>query len=109
MSLFPEFLPIINEGMSVITAIVLFFAGIGSIVVLKWIIDRLNKHDERLECHENVFNDVRGDFADGRVQFTEMKGSIKQTQIIVDRIDKSLSDIAKTNTKVIESYLKKQG
>jgi septal ring factor EnvC (AmiA/AmiB activator) len=107
MSIF-EVIPIEEEGISVITCIIFFFAGVSSIAVLKWIISRLDKHDERLDCHEKVFDEVRHDFADGRVQFTEIKGSVKQTQTIVDRIDKSLSDIAKTNTKVIESYLRKE-
>jgi hypothetical protein len=104
-----EIIPIENCGMSVITGIILFFAGVGSVIVIKWIVGRLDKHDEKLEEHENVFDEIRHDFADGRVQFTELKGSIKQTEIIVARIDKSLSDIAKTNTEVIRSYLKKQG
>ena len=99
--------PIEYEGMSIITALVLFFMGVGFMAVLKWIRERLAVQDEKLEEHDKFVDDIRSEFADNRVQCAEMKGSIKQTQMVVDRIDRSLENIAKTNTKVIESYLKR--
>ncbi len=102
-----EFIPIENEGMSVVSALVLFFSGIGSWVIMKWIIEKFNYHDKVLTAHEKMFDEVTRELNNSKIQFTEMKGDIKQTRMIVDRIDKSLSDIAKTNTKVIESFLRK--
>jgi len=93
-----NFIPIENEGMSVITLLVLAFAGMGSLAILRWLIQRLDDHD-------TSFKAVAIELSNGRVQFAELKGSIRETKMIVDRIDASLSDIARTNTKVIESYL----
>ena len=99
--------PIEYEGMSIITVLVLFFMGVGFMAVLNWIRERFAVQDERLEEHDRFVNDIRGEFADNRVQCAEMKGTIKQTQTIVNRIDRSLERITETNTKVIESYLKR--
>lgn len=102
-----EFVPIENEGMSVISATVFFFSGVIAILILNWTINKFKEQDNRIAKHDNCVDELRNDLADGRVQFEKVKGSIEQTQIVVDRIDQSLSDIARTNTKVIESYLRK--
>lgn len=106
MSLY-EFIPVEKEGMSVITALIFFFASLGALALINWVKDRLNTHDEILEKHDKTFEQVKDELIKNRIQYTKMEGTIEKTQIIVDRIDKSLSDIARTNTKVIENYLSK--
>lgn len=100
-------LPIENSGMSVITAMVFFFSSIGLMAVLQWLKERFRLQDEKIEEHDKFVDEIKKEFSDNRVQYTELKGSIQRTQMVVDRIDSSLSDIVKTNTKVIESFLKK--
>lgn len=99
--------PIEYSGMSVITAIFFIFIGLGSWVVLQQIRDRFNKQDGKIKEHDVFVEEIKQEFSDNRVQCAEMKGSIKQTQYVVDKIDQSLSDIVKTNNKVLESFLKK--
>ena len=99
-------LPIENSGMSVITAMVFFFSSIGLMAVLQWLKERFRLQDEKIEEHDKFVDEIKKEFSDNRVQYTELKGSIQRTQMVVDRIDSSLSDIVKTNTKVIESFLK---
>lgn len=98
--------PIEYSGMSIITAIFFVFIGFGAWVVLQQIRDRFNKQDGKIEEHDKFVDEIKKEFTDNRVQYTEMKGSIKQTQYVVDKIDNSLSDIVKTNNKVLESFLK---
>lgn len=109
--------PIEYSGMSIITAIFFVFIGFGAWVVLQQIKDRFNKQDGKIEEHDRFVDEIKkeftdyrdeikSEFTDNRVQYTEMKGSIKQTQYVVDKIDNSLSDIVKTNNKVLESFLK---
>lgn len=100
--------PIEYSGMSVITAIFFVFIGLGSWAVLQQISKRFNLQDEKIEEHDKFVEDMKQEFSDNRVQCAEMKGSIKQTQYVVDKIDQSLSDIVKTNNKVLESFLKKK-
>ena len=107
MSIF-NIVPVEYEGMSVITMIVFFFVGVGTMAILKWTRERFETQDDRLEEHDKFVRDIRGAFADNRVQCAEMKGSIEKTQTIVDRIDHSLSDIVKTNNQVLGSYLRRQ-
>ena len=99
-------LPIENSGMSVITAMVFFFSSIGLMAVLQWLKERFRLQDEKIEEHDKFVDEIKQEFSDNRVQYTELKGSIKQTQYVVDKIDKSLADIVKTNNKVLESFLK---
>lgn len=101
-------IPIEYSGMSIITVIVLFFAAVGGGIVLKWISERFEKQDEKIAEHDKFVEDVKNDLADNRVQFAEMNGVIQQTRMIVDRIDKSVSDIKMTNTKMLETLYKKQ-
>ena len=101
-------IPIEYSGMSIITVIVLFFGTVGGGFVLKWICERFDKQDEKIAEHDRFVDDVRANLADNRVQFAEMNGAIQQTRMIVDRIDKSVSDIAKTNIKLLETLYKKQ-
>lgn len=99
-------IPIEYSGMSIITVIVFFFCAVGGGMVLKWICERFDKQDERISEHDRFVEEVKDDLADNRVQFAEMNGVIQQTRMIVDRIDKSVSDIAKTNIKLLEALYK---
>ena len=107
-------LPIEEEGISVLSLFIFAFAGIGAAVVLKWVTERFEKQDERFKAqdekfthHDQCVEEIRKELSDGRVQFAKMDGTLSQIRMIVDRIDASSSDIAKTNMKVIESYLKR--
>ena len=104
---FIDIIPIEYDGMSIFTLIILVLATIGSYGLLKWIVLRLDGHDEKFNAFDKIVKEVREDFADGRVQFSELKGSIRETQIVVERIDRSLGEIAKTNADVISLMLKK--
>lgn len=104
-----DIVPLENEGMSVITAIFFLFAGAGIAVLVKYLTSRLDDQDIRINNHDSCVDELRGELAAGRVQFAEVKGTISQTQIVVDRIDSSLSDIAKTNARVIEVFLDSVG
>lgn len=101
-------IPIEYSGMSIITVIVFFFSAVGFGAVLKWICERFDKQDERISEHDKFVEDVKDDLADNRVQFAEMNGVIQQTRVIVDGIDKSVSDIKTTNTKMLEILYKRQ-
>ena len=101
-------IPIEYSGMSIITVIVFFFSAIGFGAVLKWICERFDKQDKRISEHDTFVEEVKEDLADNRVQYAEMNGAIQQTRMIVDRIDKSVSDIAETNIKLLETLYKKQ-
>ena len=101
-------IPIEYSGMSIITAIVFFFSAFGFGVVIKWMCDRFDKQDEKIADHDKFVEDVKEDLADNRVQYAEMNGAIQQTRMIVDRIDKSVLEIAKTNTKMLETLYKKK-
>lgn len=110
MSIFTIF-PVEYEGMSIIT---LMFIAIGSAwgsigigIYLKWNFNKFKQQDEKLDKHDEMFAKVIDDSADSRVQSEEMNGRIIQTQMVVGRIDESLNKIASTNTKVIESFIKK--
>ena len=102
-----DIIPIVQHGMSIITLIILSLSFVGTIAILKWLTKRLDNHDYKLEMHEKLFQEVREEFAGSKVQFEQLKGSIEKTQMVVDRIDCSLSDIAKTNVEVLKSYLTK--
>lgn len=93
MSLFPEFLPIINEGMSVITAICLFFLSSGMIVMFTFLFSRCKSHDE-------VLTDIWEDL-------TIMKVDIAETTVVVERIESSLSELGTANKEIIKILLKK--
>ena len=101
-------IPIEYSGMSIITVIVFFFSAVGLGAVMKWICERFNKQDKKIAEHDKFVDDVKNDLADNRVQFAEMNGVIQQTRMIVDRIEKSVSDIKSTNTKMLETLYKKQ-
>lgn len=100
-------IPIEYSGMSIITVIVLSLCTLFGGFVMKWICERFDKQDVKIAEHDRFVEDVREDLADNRVQFAEMNGAIQQTRMIVDRIDKSVSDIAKTNLKLLETLYKK--
>ena len=95
-----EILPIENNGMSVITVILFFGAGVFFMAILKWIIMqfdlnniRFKEHDIKFKEHDECVQEMRNELANGRVQFAELKGSIQNTENIVSRIEKSVSEL----------------
>lgn len=91
MSLLPDFMPIQNDGMSVITAIVLFFLISGGIYLAREFSKSLNKHDDSI-------NDLKVDIA-------EMKGDVKETRSGMNRVEKSISEMQKTYQAVLLTNL----
>ena len=88
--LLPDFVPIENAGMSIITALVFFFL----IVCGLYFIREFNKHesdqDKQLDSHVNIINEIKVDIA-------VMKGDVKETRSVMDRFDSSITDMLKAN------------
>ena len=93
MSLMPDFIPIEMEGMSVITALCLFFIVIGEIVLFKWVFHMCHEHDITIEK-------VKADL-------TEMKVDVAETNVSVKGIEKSLVDITKSSRHVADMLMKR--
>jgi septal ring factor EnvC (AmiA/AmiB activator) len=104
MSFFPDFTPIEYRGMSVITGLILFFAGVGITVVVSFIKKEIKDQDERF-----------------RDELKHRKESIDMVTKRVDQHDDKLSQFKddmgdmKTNIalllqscKRIESFMEKQ-
>lgn len=92
MSLMPDFIPIEMEGMSVITALCLFFIVVGEIILFKQVFLMCREHDMTIE---NVKSDL-----------IEMKIDVAETNISVKGIEKTLVDITKSNRRVAEILMK---
>lgn len=100
MSLY-EFVPVESHGMSVITLLVLVifttFAGVGITVTLKWIVEKFHEQNEMIkdvdERVDRCVGEIKDEMSDGKVQFAEIKGTIGQTKIMIDNIDKSVSTL----------------
>lgn len=103
MTLF-DIVPIEYHGMSIITAIILVITGTGVSlsmgVLLRWVFDKFERHDNCLHEHDLMLANVVSLNAD-------TKSDIKETRTVVDRIDASLDKITETNMEVLKSYLKK--
>ena len=88
--LLPDFVPIENAGMSVITALVLFFL----IVCGLYFIREFNKHesdqDKQLDSHVSVINEIKVDMA-------VMKGDVKETRSGMNRMESNVTDMLKAN------------
>ena len=93
MPLLPDFIPLSNDGMSVITAICLFFLTSGFLFLLKQIIRKTNDHDKIIEGI--------------KMDLTEMKIDIAETSVIVKGIDRSLSEISNANKQITQILLRK--
>lgn len=110
----PEFIPIEYEGMSVITGIILSFAAVGVIAILKWVTDKFQEQDAkikdvdvRVDHHDTCVDEIRKEMSDGRVQSAEIKGTIQETKTVVERIDGSITEITKTNMDVLKSLIER--
>ena len=95
-----DIIPLESHGMSIFTAMVFVFSGIVATALIKLFRDKFSAQDERIDQHGRCVDEIRDKMADGRVQFAEIKGTIKETRVVVERIDKSV-------VKIIDSLIKK--
>ena len=107
-----DIVPVENHGMSVITLIVFFiiisFATVGLGVFMRLIVDKFQEQDKRFDEHDDCVKELRGELSDSRVRFAEVQGTMEKIQMVVDRIDIQMSELGKTNSRIIESLLKKE-
>ena len=97
--LLPDFVPIENAGMSVITAIVLFFLITGGIYFVKEFSKNGRERDKRLNNHSDIITEIKIDIAD-------MKGDVKETRSVMDRFESSITDMLKANQSEISEMRK---
>jgi len=95
-----DIIPLESHGMSIFTAMVFVFSGIVASALIKLFKDKFREQDERIDSHDDCVDEIREKMSDGRVQFAEIKGTIKETRVVVERIDKSV-------VKIIDSLIKK--
>ena len=89
----PNFIPIEMAGMSVITAICIFFIMAGAVIVYKMIM-------KKFEIHDLIINRIETDL-------NTMKVDVAETKVVVQGIKESLSSIAETNMEVMKILAKK--
>ena len=90
MALLPDFMPIENDGMSVITAIVLFFLIIGAVYFVKEFSKIGRAQDNRLNEHSGLINEIKIDIAD-------MRGDVKETRSGMNRMESNVTEMLKAN------------
>ena len=96
--LLPDFMPIENDGMSVITAIVLFFLIVGGLYFIKEFSKSGREQDKNLNEHRGLINELKVDIA-------EMKGDVKETRSVMKRIETGISEMQKTYQAVLLTNL----
>jgi hypothetical protein len=79
MSLMPDFIPIEMEGMSVITALCLFFIVVGEIILFKQVFCMCSEHDKTIE-------NVKSDLIEMKIDVAETNISVKGYLYINDHI-----------------------
>ena len=94
-----DFMPIEPNGMSVITALVLFFVVVGGLYFIRDFKTCDTKQEKRLEKHEEIINDLKVDIAD-------IKGDTKELRTGVGKIENSLTDMLKMNQEEISDIRK---
>ena len=85
--------------MSFISALFFTIGGVGITIFGNWIVKRLDKHDDTLSDHKTAINDTN-------IKLTRIEGNVDTTKEIVQRIENSMSEFGKANTKLIEHVLR---
>ena len=88
----PSYVPIENTGMSVISALFFTFGGASMMLFGSWVVKRLDKNDTAIQ--------------DTNIKLTRIEGNVDTTKEIVQRIENSMSELGRTNAKVIEHLLR---
>ena len=92
MNLPADFVPISLDGMSIITALILFPLFGGCMYLITKLEARYTKRvevqDGRLDGHDALITSIR-------VTLAEFKGDMRETRASVKRIDDGMSEIAK--------------
>lgn len=87
----PSWIPIEDSGMSIITAIFIFFGGSAATVFGGFVWKRLDKHDMAIN--------------ETKIELTVIKGDVKTTKEIVQRMETNVSEMGKTYAGFIERLL----
>jgi len=96
----PSFTPFSDDGMSIITAMFLFFASIICGMFAKWVIDKNMNQDVLIKDHSEKIQDTN-------LRLTRIEGNVDTTKTIVQRIDDSMTELGKTNQYLIKHILEK--
>lgn len=92
----PDFIPIENTGMPIITALVLFFLCTSLYYGGKYLVEKNRQQDNRLNKHADILAEIQGDS--------------KETKAIVERVETTVNDTLKsvldTNATVVKRLLK---
>ena len=97
--LFPDFMPIENDGMSVITGIVLFFLIIGGTYFTNSFSKCNSRQDKTIENHTESINEIK-------VNLATMKGDVHETKTVMDRMESGIVDMLKANQSEISEMRK---
>ena len=87
----PSWIPIEDSGMSIITAIILFCGGSAATVFSGVVWKRLDKHDVAIN--------------ETKLELTVIKGDVKTTKEIVERMETNISEMGKTYAGFVERLL----
>jgi len=94
----PSFTPFSDDGMSIITAIFLFFSSIICCMFATWVYDKNKKQDFLIDDHAEKIHTMG-------IKLTEISGDTKTTREILQRMDSSISDLGRANRDLTTSIL----
>lgn len=86
-----DIVPIVNEGMSVFTALFFCFLSVGAYAILKRTGEKFSEQDLRFQNHDEFVAGFKDDLNQLAITMTEMQGTIQQTQMVVGRIETSVN------------------
>lgn len=82
-----DIVPIEYKGMSVFTALFFMFSATGAFAILRRTGEKFKEQDVKFAMHDAFVLECKDDLADLKVEITEMRGMIRQTQMVVGRIE----------------------
>ena len=94
----PNWIPIEDTGMSIISALFFFFGGSSVAVFGGIVLKRLDKHDDVLDDHKEAINGTN-------IKLTRIEGNVDTTMQIVQRMETNVSEMGKTYAGFIERLL----
>lgn len=92
----PDFIPLENTPMPVVTALVFSFLSFILYYGGKYLISKNNQQDKRLSTHDSILSGVQGDSRETRVILERMEATVNGT----------LEGLVNTNRLVVEKLLK---
>lgn len=97
--LLPDFMPIENNGMSVITAIILFFLIAGALHFVTDFRKSGREQDKSLHIHNESINEIK-------INIATMQGDVRETKTVMDRMESGITDMLKANQSEISEMRK---